>query len=79
MVIKVEEVLTEALSVNDKFAPLHYAMGLSLVRQQDYDRALDYFKNANALLPEDGQIAMVYAIALNTLERSEEAIILLND
>jgi len=59
--------------------PLHYALGLSLVRQQDYDKALEYFKNANTLSPEDGQIAMVYAIALNTMEMSDEAIDLLNN
>ncbi|MEQ9563098.1 MAG: ammonia-forming cytochrome c nitrite reductase subunit c552, partial [Woeseiaceae bacterium] len=69
-------VLREGLALNDEVgsAALHHALGLTLVRVQQYDEALVELQKAAMLEPGSSRYTYVYAIGLNSLGRSEQAI-----
>ena len=69
-----EIVLREALSHSEQDAALHYALGLSLVRQKRSDAALEELHRAAMLDPGQARYAYVYAVALHSAGRGEDAL-----
>lgn len=53
------------------------ALGMALVRQQNYAGALEHFAQAAKLAPEDIGIQIVHAIALNSTSKTQEALAVL--
>ncbi|WOX05154.1 tetratricopeptide repeat protein [Microbulbifer pacificus] len=69
-----EQVLREALAaVNDK-TPVEHSLGLSLVRQKKMSEALEYLRAAAHSTTAPSHYVYVYAIGLNSLGKSNEAI-----
>ncbi len=64
---------------NPDAASVHHALGLSLVRLQRYEAALDELALAAKLNPDDANLVYVYAVALNSLGESPRAIQTLQD
>ncbi len=60
-------------------AGVHHALGLTLVRLQQVEPALDEFRQAAALAPDQARYAYVYAVALNSVGRGGEAIEVLKE
>jgi predicted CXXCH cytochrome family protein len=58
--------------VPDAAAP-HHALGLSLIRQKDYAAALEQLGAATRLAPEDPRYAYVYAVALQSTGKADDA------
>jgi Flp pilus assembly protein TadD len=69
-----EAVLRGALAGSPTDAALHYALGLSLVRLKRPAEALDELDRAAALAPDEARYAYVYAVALNSAGRRDDAI-----
>ena len=61
---KAFEILEKGIAVLPKTGILHHALGLWYVRNKVSDKALDEFKTALELSPENARFAYVYAIAL---------------
>lgn len=74
-----EPVLREALTRSPRDASLHHALGLMHVRQKRTDAALDDLRQAAALDPDQARYAYVYAVALNSTGRRDDALAVLND
>lgn len=74
-----EPVLREALARSPRDASLHHALGLMHVRQKRTDAALDELRQAVALDPGQARYAYVYAVALNSTGRRNDALAVLND
>ncbi|WP_284269427.1 cytochrome c3 family protein [Bradyrhizobium iriomotense] len=72
-----ERVLRDALSRSQPSAPLHHALGLSLVRQKRNDAALDELRQAAMLDPSRSRYAYVYAIGLHAAGRRDDALAVL--
>ena len=53
---------------------LHHALGLALVRLKRTDAALSELDSATVLEPGNARFAYVYAVALHSSGRAEEAI-----
>ncbi|SDS60776.1 Tetratricopeptide repeat-containing protein [Halopseudomonas litoralis] len=68
--------LHDALELMPEDGLLHYALGLSLVRQQQRDEALKHFREAWRLSPEDPRTGYILAVALES-EAPKEALELL--
>ena len=68
-----------ALRRDPKFSPAHHAFGLFLVRAQEYEKALGHLRAAAELDPSNSRNVYVFAIATNSLGRSEEALKILDD
>jgi tetratricopeptide (TPR) repeat protein len=66
-------ILQRALETRPKSATLLHALGLSLVRQKLYDKAIGQLAEAAALAPEEPRFSYVYAVALHGLGRKQEA------
>jgi len=73
------ELLRRAVNQNSEAATTHHALGLSLVRLQRYPEALAELALAAKLDPGDASFAYVYAVALNSLGESQQAIRTLRD
>jgi predicted Zn-dependent protease len=58
---------------------LHHSLGLILVRGNQHEAALAELSTAASLQPGDSRFVYVYAVALNSLSRPDEAIALLQD
>ncbi len=71
--------LTTALAANPKSGPLHHAMGLAQVRNQTPEKALASLGRAYELSHEDSRYAYVYAVALNSMDQSDQAVLLLQE
>lgn len=71
-----ERLLHDALELMPEEGLLHYALGLSLVRQQQRTEALEYFRKGWELSPEDPRTGYVLAVALEP-EAPDEALALL--
>ena len=65
--------------LSPKDAGLHYALGLALVRLKRSGDALAELRQAAELAPDSAQNAYVYAIALNSTGRGDEALKTLAD
>jgi len=68
------ELLQQAVAENPDEASVHHALGLTLVRLQRYDAALDELALAAKLAPADASFTYVYAVALNSLGKAPQAI-----
>jgi len=69
-----EAVLRKALQRNPDQAVLPYALGLSLVRQKQNEKALGLFADAARIEPANARYAYVYAVALNDAGQTRAAI-----
>lgn len=69
-----ERMLRAALALMPDAAELHHALGLNLVRQRRLGDAIPEFARAATMEPRQARYAYVYAIALNSTGRAEEAI-----
>ena len=72
-----ERLLRDALALMPEEGVLHYALGLSLVRQQQRPDALQHFRKAWELSPEDPRTGYVLAVALEP-DAPEQALALLH-
>jgi Flp pilus assembly protein TadD len=61
-----ESILREGLETVPDSAPLHHALGLTLVRLQRTGEAVQELAEAARLAPEEPRYAYVYAVALNS-------------
>lgn len=73
-----ERVLRDAMSSSSRDASLHHALGLALVRQKRPEEAIDELRLATSLEPEQARYAYVYAVALHSAERRDDAMAALN-
>jgi tetratricopeptide (TPR) repeat protein len=74
-----EATLRAALKRNPRNASLHFALGLSLVRQKRIEPALAELAEAARLDPSQPRYAYVYGVALNGTGKPAEAIRVLAD
>ncbi|MDO8940648.1 MAG: tetratricopeptide repeat protein [Methylicorpusculum sp.] len=74
-----EKYLRQGLSVLPKAADLHHALGLTLIRKANQTDALNELAEAYKLAPDNGRYAYVYAIGLNSVGKSKQAIAVLKD
>ena len=72
-----EKVLRRALEVAPENADVHHALGLVLVRQKRMDKALDELRQASALGSDNPRYIYVYAVALNSAGKPEQAVMVL--
>ncbi|HEV8449350.1 MAG TPA: ammonia-forming cytochrome c nitrite reductase subunit c552 [Gemmatimonadaceae bacterium] len=59
-----EQILRRGLSLGPQNAPLHYALGLTLVRLGQKKAAVAEFERATTLAPTDARFLYTYAVAL---------------
>jgi predicted CXXCH cytochrome family protein len=69
-----ESVLRDGLEKNPQAAALHHSLGLLKVRQKDMNAALSSLKKAAELAPDNARFTYVYAVGLDSVGRTEEAI-----
>ncbi len=69
-----ESVLRQGIANAPRAAALHHALGLTLVREKRHADGLREFGEAAKLAPENARYAYVYAVALNDVGRSKEAL-----
>jgi predicted CXXCH cytochrome family protein len=74
-----EAVLRTALAATPTDAGLHYALGLALIRQKKREDALFELRQAAKLAPQIAHYAFVWAMALESTGRHEEAQQVLTD
>lgn len=74
-----ETVLREALAASPGEAALHHALGLTLTRLKRPDDALVEFHRATEIEPTQSRYAYVYAVALHSGGRREDAITALKE
>jgi Flp pilus assembly protein TadD len=72
-------VLRTAISASPQDATLHYALGLTLTRLKQAEIAVVEFRSATELNPARARYAYVYAVALNSAGRRDEAIAVLKE
>ena len=72
-----EQVLREGLAATGGSADLHHVLGLALVRQDRLAEALTELEQAARLSPENPRYVYVYAVGLNTVGRTKEALMVL--
>ena len=68
-----ERVLREAIQKDPAAAAPWHALGLALVRAKRYDEAIDALKRAVELAPGEARYAYVYAVALSSTGKPNEA------
>jgi predicted CXXCH cytochrome family protein len=71
---ELQSILSEALKVDEAVAVIHHSMGLSLARQEKMKQAIESLQQASILEPENAQFSLVYAIALNSSGKTEDAL-----
>jgi predicted CXXCH cytochrome family protein len=74
-----EAVLRAAITTSAQDATLHYALGLTLTRLKQAEPALAEFRSAAELDSARARYAYVYAVALNSAGRRDEAIAILKE
>lgn len=72
--VEAREVLEQGIERQPNDAELQHSLGLSLIRSQDGQGALAHLEKAAELAPENARFSYVYAVALNSSGRSEEAV-----
>ncbi|MGB8897567.1 MAG: tetratricopeptide repeat protein [Pseudolabrys sp.] len=72
-----ETTLRAAIAVSPQDAGLHHALGLTLSRMKRSDEALGEFWRAAEFEPDRARYAYVYAVALHSAGRSDEAMTVL--
>jgi Flp pilus assembly protein TadD len=73
------DLLRKAVAIDPNDADIHHSFGLALVRQHNYADAIPELRQASELAPENSRYAYVYAIALNSIGASAQALELLED
>jgi tetratricopeptide (TPR) repeat protein len=71
---KAEPLLRQTIAAQPHYAPAYHALGLLLARSHDMTGALANLERAADLAPEDRRYAYVYAIALNSAGRPQDAL-----
>ncbi len=74
-----ESVLRATLTVSPQDAGLHHALGLTLVRLKRTDEALAQLHRAAELDPGQTRYAYVYAVALHSAARADDALLVLKE
>ena len=74
-----ERVLRGAIDASPRDGGVHHALGLTLVRLNRHDEALDEFRKAVELEPHQARYAYVYAVGLHSSGRQSEAMIVLKE
>jgi Flp pilus assembly protein TadD len=74
-----EKVLRSAIARVPADAGLHHALGLTLIRLKQREEALQELRQAAELGPDQARYNYVYAVALNSTGRSNDAMIVLKD
>jgi predicted CXXCH cytochrome family protein len=69
-----ESVLRKALAANSSQGALHYALGLSLIRQQRKEEGLSELATAAKQAPETADFAYVYGVALHDMGKPAQAV-----
>ncbi|CAN7685888.1 tetratricopeptide repeat protein [Pararhizobium sp. LjRoot238] len=72
-----EPVLRAALTASPKDSGIHHALGLTLVRLKQFDKALEELRQAAEFAPDQARYAYAYAIALHSAGRAGDAIAVL--
>jgi Flp pilus assembly protein TadD len=72
--VDAQVILRQGLKADPRSAVLHHTVGLALTRQKARDMALQEFKTAVQLAPNDGRFAYVYAVALNDSGQQADAL-----
>ena len=72
-----DKTLREAIAGMPGVADLHYALGLSLIRQQQASAAVAELQQAATLNPDNPRYIYVYAVALNSTGKPDEALLVL--
>ena len=72
-----EKTLRQAIDAMPAVAELHYALGLSLVRQQRAAAAIEELQQAASLDPDSVRFIYVYAVALNSSREPDKALLVL--
>ena len=62
------------MAIEPDNADVRHALGLYLVRKHDYVEALDQLRRAHELMPANARYAYVYAIALNSVGQTQDAL-----
>lgn len=65
--------LRKAIELDPRFALARHSYGLALVREQDYEGAMEELRLAYELEPQNARFAYVYAVSLNSAGFREEA------
>jgi predicted CXXCH cytochrome family protein len=73
------DLLRKAVAIDPNNADIHHSLGLALVRQHNYADAIPELRQARELALENSRYAYVYAIALNSIGASAQALQLLED
>jgi predicted CXXCH cytochrome family protein len=74
-----EKTLRRGLAVDAMNASVRHALGLSLVRQRRHPEALEELRRSAEATPELVRYSYVYAIALNSSGRGDEAVVVLRE
>ena len=72
-----DKTLRDAIARFPDAADLHYALGLSLIRQQQAQAAVTELQRATTLNPDSARYIYVYAVALNSTGKPAEALLVL--
>lgn len=72
-----DKTLREAIAGMPGVADLHYALGLSLIRRQQAAAAVAELQQAATLNPDNPRYIYVYAVALNSTGKPDEALLVL--
>ena len=75
--VEADKILRQAAGIAPDNAAIHYALGLSLVRQKQTDEAIEELRLASMLDAESARYIYVYAVALNSSGKPEQAIVTL--
>jgi tetratricopeptide (TPR) repeat protein len=69
-----EKVLRAGLVKNPGAAVIHHALGLLLIRKRQSEQAMDFLAKAAELEAENARYCYVYAVALNSGGKADQAI-----
>lgn len=70
---RAKELLETVVSQEPEYGEAYYSLALILAEDGLLQESLDYFEQASQLLPENSRVLYNHAIALQTLERRDEA------
>jgi predicted CXXCH cytochrome family protein len=74
-----KDILRAAIAVSPRDAGVHHALGLVLTRLKQSDAALDAFRVATDLEPAHARYRYVYAVALHSAGRVDDAMTILKE
>jgi len=74
-----EKLLWEALTFNPNTAEIYHALGLLLTRQKRRSEAIDTFKKATQLAPENETLKYYYALSIMETGQVERALEILEE